>query len=218
MEIRGLYTIVDRGVSREADLVALAGDYLRGGARIVQLRDKKRLETPEARAGFRETARGIAAWKREFDFLFIVNDDLETAIEVGADGVHVGKDDCSIEECRQRLIRRGDVSSPLLIGYSSHSLTEALEAEKNGADYVAFGAIFPTPAKGPGHPIQGTEKLRNVVKALRVPVVAIGGIGRDNIKEVFSTGVASVAMISALAHARKRIDEARYFSQIFSPL
>ena len=215
MKLRGLYTIVDRGVSPGGDLVRLARDYLQGGVRIIQLRDKSRLESSETRAAFRETAKGIAAWKQEFDFLFIVNDDLETALEVGADGVHVGKDDCSIEECRRRLVRRGEVLSPLLVGYSAHSIEEAVEAERRGADYVAFGAIFPSPTKGPGHPIQGIEKLREVVGTLRVPVVAIGGIGRDNIKDVLATGVASVAMISSLAKLKDRVGETRFFTGCF---
>lgn len=209
MKIQGLYTIVDKGVSRGEDLVGLAREYLLGGARIVQLRDKDRLKSTGGKAAFYETAKGIAALKKEHDFVFIVNDDLEAALEVAADGVHVGKDDPPIEECRKIL------GPSKLIGYSAHSLREAVAAERQGADYVAFGAIFPTPTKGPGHPIQGIAKLREVVRSLKIPVVAIGGIGRDNIKEVLSTGVASVTMISALVHARNRRDEARFFSGVF---
>lgn len=210
-EIRGLYAILDASMMAEEDPRELATDYLEGGVGILQLRDKKRTESPEAQKVFQERARQIAGLKRLYRFTFIVNDDLEVAGTVGADGVHVGENDFSIEECRKRL------GPSFTIGYSAHSLEEALRAEREGADYVAFGAIYPTRHKGPGHPIQGIEKLKNVVRALRVPVVAIGGIGRDNIGDVLATQVASVAMISALAPGdpRLRRDEARFFSRLF---
>jgi len=144
-----------------------------------------------------------------YDFLWIVNDDLEIACEIGADGVHVGKDDPPIEECRALL------GPEKIIGYSSHALEEAVEAERRGADYVAFGAIFPTSTKGPGHPVQGLEKLKEVVRAVKIPIVAIGGINRNTIKDVLATGVASVAMISALTNSINRITEARWFARFF---
>ena len=206
-KLQGLYAIVDAGVSLQLSLPQLALDYLKGGVKLIQLRDKKRKSSPEAYQKFCETAFQIKQFKKDFPFQFILNDDLEMALEAGADGIHIGKDDISIEECRQKL------GPQKIIGYSSHSLEEALEAESRGADIVAFGAIFPTTTKGPGHPVQGTEKLKKVVESLCVPVVAIGGIGRDNIKEVLSTGVALVAMISALAYpaSGNRIEEARWF-------
>jgi thiamine-phosphate pyrophosphorylase len=196
--IRGLYAIVDKAET--------ALDCLKGGASIVQLRDKKRPESEEAGKRFREAAFRIASLKKDFRFLFIVNDDLDVALEVGADGVHVGKDDRPIEECRQKIN---------LVGYSSHSLEEAIAAERQGANYVAFGAIYPSPTKGHDHPVQGIGRLKEVVSSLKVPVVAIGGINRSNIQEVLKTGAASVAMISALAQAPDRVEEARYFSRFF---
>jgi thiamine-phosphate pyrophosphorylase len=213
--IAGLYAIVDSGVTPDADLAALTEDYLKGGAAVIQLRDKCRANSAERSRMFRETARRIQSLKSRYDFLWIVNDDLQTALEIGADGVHVGRDDASVEECKKVMACRGEVTSPLLVGYSAHSLEEAAEAEKRGADYVAFGAIFPTPTKGPGHPVQGVERLREVVACLKIPVVAIGGINRDNVKDVLATGVHSVAMISALANAKDRTVEAQWFSRLF---
>ncbi len=96
---------------------------------------------------------------------------------------------------------RKRVGNKKIIGYSSHSLDEAIQAEAAGADYVAFGAIFPTKTKGPGHPVQGIEKLQTLVKTIKVPVVAIGGITQNNIREVLQTGAACVAMITALTQA-----------------
>lgn len=204
MRIRGIYAIVDPIM--EADPVPLALDYLKGGVPTIQLRDKAGNRDLSL---FRERARKIAALKKDYRFCFIVNDFLEVAAEVGADGVHVGKDDPPIEECRRRL------GGGKIIGYSAHSLEEAVEAEKRGADYVAFGAIFTSPTKDIPHPIQGIGRLREVVSAVKVPVVAIGGIGRDNIKEVLATGTASVAMISALARASDRVAEARFYNGLF---
>lgn len=208
-DIRGIYAIVDSIVTPHEDLAALAEDYLKGGVSAIQLRDKRREESPERARIFRETARQIQALKERYSFVWIVNDDLKVAQEIGADGVHVGKDDPSLEECRRIL------GPDKIIGYSSHDPDEAVDAERRGADYVAFGAIFPTPTKGPGHPVQGLEKLRQVVQAVRIPVVAIGGINRSNIKDVLAAGVHSVAMISALAKSGDRIEEARYFSGLF---
>ncbi|HEX5035557.1 MAG TPA: thiamine phosphate synthase [bacterium] len=207
--ISGLYAIVDSGVTPSADLAALAEDYLKGGAAVIQLRDKRRADSAERSRMFRETAGRIQSLKSRYDFLWIVNDDLQTALEIGADGVHVGKDDPPVGECR-KILGPGKI-----VGYSSHAFEEAVEAERLGADYVAFGAIFPTPTKGPGHPVQGVERLREVVACLKVPVVAIGGINRDNVKDVLATGVHSVAMISALANAKDRTVEARWFSRLF---
>jgi thiamine-phosphate pyrophosphorylase len=115
----------------------------------------------------------------------------------------------AVSQARKRLGKN------FLIGYSSHSLEEAREAERRGADYVAFGAIFPTPLKGPGHPIQGLDRLREVVRAMTIPVVAIGGIDRTNFAAVVETGVSAVAMIRALVAAKDISSEARWFVRNF---
>jgi len=148
-------------------------------------------------------------FKKQYPFTFIVNDFVEIALEVGADGVHVGQDDLPIEEVRKK------VGNKMLIGYSSHSLEEALKAQKRGADYVAFGAIFPTKTKAPGHPVQGLEKLGQVVKKLSIPVVAIGGINKNNFRQVKETGVAAIAMISALTESKNIAAETQFFVSHF---
>lgn len=176
-----------------------------GGVKILQLR----MKGADA-AARRVVAQQLQGLKRRYDFALIINDDLELACELGADGYHGGCEDAPIPEARGRL------AGGRWIGYSAHSLPEALQAERAGADYVAFGAIYPSALKGPGHPVQGVEKLRELVKQLRVPVVAIGGIGRDNIKTVRATGVASVAMISALVQAPSPREEAQYYTGLFA--
>lgn len=204
--IQGLYAIADNTFRPEFSQSQLAERYLEGGARIVQLR-MKRAQGPETR----DQGLKIMKLKKKHDFTFIVNDRVDIALEVGADGVHVGRDDLPIAEVRRKI------GSNMLIGYSSHSLEEAIAAEKAGADYVAFGAIFKSPTKGPGHPMQGLKKLREVVQAIQIPVVAIGGINRNNFQNVLEIGVASFAMISALTDAKDIAEATKFFMSFFAP-
>jgi thiamine-phosphate pyrophosphorylase len=199
MEVRGLYAIADNQFNRFPTIPEYVEQLLAGGARIIQLRMKSSQHLAFG------VAKEIMSFKKRWPFTFIVNDFIDVAIEVGADGVHVGKNDASIKEVKERLPEQ------MIVGYSSHSLEEAVEAQSAGADYVAFGAIYPTPTKGPEHPVQGTPALKKVVESLDVPVVAIGGIGRHNLDEVLNTGVQSVAMITALSQAQYVSDETRWF-------
>ncbi len=215
--ISGLYAIADSGFVAIERLPAFVRCVLEGGCRVVQLRMKAgnastasnaSNEQHFGNAGYDEMKRvaaDIMRLKSEFDFTFIINDHADLALELGADGVHVGENDEPVKSIRARAGDR------LLIGYSSHSMEEAMRAEQEGADYVAFGAIFPTKTKGPGHPVQGLTRLSEVTGALRVPVVAIGGIGRKNLDDVIKADAGAVAMISALALADDVTAEARWF-------
>lgn len=202
--IEGLYAIADNTFISQHSCLELAKAYLDGGAKIIQLRMKGAIEKEVL-----ETAKKIVRCKKGSDFVFIMNDWVTVAKEVGADGIHLGANDLPVREARRM------VGPKMLIGYSSHSLEEALQAEAAGADYVAFGAIFPTKTKGPGHPVQGIEKLQEVVNALSIPVVAIGGIGRNNFQSVCKTGVASIAMITALTEAKDIAAEVSYYVNFF---
>lgn len=206
--IQGLYAIVDAGFCLDGDLPGLARRYLEGGCRLLQLRMKE-ARGHEPKPGLREKRRAVAreilALKDRFAFTFILNDDVELALELGADGVHVGEHDETVQAIRARTDGR------LIVGSSSHSLEEALAAQDAGADYVAFGAIFPTRTKGPGHPVQGLDRLTQVAREVKVPLVAIGGISRGNVRQVVEAGAASVAMITALSMAPDASAEARWF-------
>jgi len=201
MPVRGLYTIADSHFNPCNTIPQLVEKLLIGGAPIVQLR----MKTPPNLVLL--AAREIIRFKDRFKFTFIVNDHVDVAIEVGADGVHVGSNDMPLAEVKAKIGQK------MLVGYSSHSIEEAKSAAANGADYVAFGAIYPTRTKGPGHPVQGIDRLARVVEELEVPVVAIGGIDRSNIDRVVETGVAAVAMITALSQAPSVSDETRWFAQ-----
>jgi len=198
--IKGLYAIIDTAFSPQYSHYQLANLVLMGGCRILQLRMKQ--------SGFRETfetAKKIMSLKERYDFTFIINDHADIAGELKADGVHVGKSDLRIDSARSVL------GKDFLIGYSSHSLEEALSAEKAGADYIAFGAIFPTKTKGPLHPVQGVEKLRELCARVKKPVVAIGGINRTNIGKVMFAGAGSVAMITGITQARNVVEETKWY-------
>lgn len=203
-QISGLYAIADEAWNPFQDFPSLIVKFLQGGARIVQLRMKN--SSPDE---VRRDALLVAALKKDFDFTFILNDHADIAAEVGADGVHVGENDEPVAEIKKRH------GGGLIVGYSSHSIDEARSAQSAGADYIAFGAIFPTKTKGPGHPVQGIEKLRVLAASVSLPLVAIGGICRENIRDVIAAGADCVAMITALSEASDISGEVAYYSGIF---
>lgn len=208
LPIKGLYAIADAGFDPYRSLPKLAAKYLSGGCRLLQLR----IKTNDARSSLWndeafEAAKEILKLKKSFDFTFIVNDYVDVAAELKADGIHVGANDMPVGEIRDH------VGDRLIIGYSSHSYEEAVAAEKAGADYVALGAIYPTATKGYGHPVVGIETLKRVTATLKVPVVAIGGINRCNYSEVFEAGASAAAMITALTGADDVIEGTRWFVQ-----
>jgi len=206
MAIRGLYAIADHNWNPCDSLNKLVRCYLDAGVRLVQLRMKRPADADDAwEATVAEEARAIAELKERYQFTFIVNDYIDAAIAVDADGVHVGEHDMPVAEVKKRL------PEGMIVGYSSHSVDEACAAADAGVDYVAFGAVFPTKTKGPGHPVQGIARLKELVSSVDVPVVAIGGITRENAEEVIATGASAVAMITGLSQAPSIDDEVRWY-------
>lgn len=181
------YGIVDEAGAR--DPVELARLMLEGGARLLQLRLK--------RAGGRallEAARAVAELCRARGATFIVNDRADIAMLSGADGVHLGQDDLPLEAARRIL------GPDRIIGVSTHALDEARAAELGGADYVGFGPVYPGGLKRNAAG-KGLDELRAVGRALRIPVVAIGGITEATIPEVLAAGAAAAALISDVVGA-----------------
>ncbi|HET7343674.1 MAG TPA: thiamine phosphate synthase [Methylomirabilota bacterium] len=184
-----LYVILDRGAARGRDLGDLLEATLAGGCRMVQLREK---EWPSGRLlplAERLRARCAAAGAT-----FIVNDRVDLALAVGADGVHVGQDDLPARLARP-LLRPG-----MILGVSTHSVEQASAAQADGADYVAVGSMFATRSKAEFQ-LVGPALLRAVRPRIRVPLVAIGGITPDNVGEVIAAGADGVSVISAVAGA-----------------
>lgn len=194
-----LYVILDRAAAGGRELAPLLDAVLAGGCRLVQLREKT-LPTVE----LYPIAKALRARCREAGCLFIVNDRVDLALAVEADGVHVGQDDLPAREAR-RLLRPG-----MLLGVSTHDELQARRARDDGADYVAVGSMFPTGSK-PGFQLVGPELLRRVRPQITVPLVAIGGITVDNVAEVVRAGADAVAVISAVCAAPDPAAAARSF-------
>lgn len=182
-----LYAVTDRAWAADEDaLLAQIGDAIDGGAAMVQLREKHL----DNGAFLAEAERFVALCRRK-GALSIINDNVEIAARTGADGVHVGQED--LEAGRARTLLGPDK----LIGVSVHNVEEALRAQAAGADYLGTGAAFVTGTKADAKPIS-RETIRAITAAVDIPVVAIGGISRDNILELKGCGLDGVAVVSAL--------------------
>jgi len=202
-EIGGLYVIVDPRQTRGRDPVEVARLALAGGARIIQWRDKTRdkgEQLPQARA--------IRDLCRERGALFFVNDHVDLALAISADGAHLGQKDLPLPLVRTWL------PAGFLLGISSNTVDEARRAEREGADYVGVGAIFPTTGKEVTRPAS-VERLREVKAAVRVPVAAIGGIDESNVDQVIAAGADAIAVISAICLADDVEGAARRLSSHF---
>ena len=172
-------------VITSGDHVGLARDACQAGAKILQYRDKV-----SSKDEILKQARRIREITREHNTLFIVNDYIDIALLVMADGVHLGQDDIPVTEAR-KLTPPG-----FIIGCSTHSVEQAVAAEKAGADYIGSGPVFATPTKESYPPI-GVECVKQVIERIKIPVVAIGGLNPDNIGELRRFGVRNVAMVRA---------------------
>ena len=191
-----LYAVTDRSWSAdEADFWRRVSEAMEGGAQVVQLREKHLSHEEMLRAAER-----FVAMCRKSGAVSIINDDVEAAAASGADGVHVGQED--LEAGRARALLGPDK----LIGVSAHNVEEALAAQTAGADYLGVGAAFVTDTKSDASPIS-RETIRAITAAVDIPVVAIGGIGPENILDLAGCGLDGVAVVSAL-FAREDTKEA----------
>jgi thiamine-phosphate pyrophosphorylase len=184
-----LYVIIDRKSCGGRDPVCVAEEAIAGGADIIQLRDKDSTACEILEAG--RAIRGLAKKNKA---LFIINDRVDIALALDADGVHLGQDDLPIESARSMIGREK------LIGLSTHSLSQALDAQKRGADYIGVGPIFSTPTK-PDYKAVGIDSIREVRDNIKIPFVVIGGIDRSNIDEVIAAGAGRVAVVRAVCGA-----------------
>jgi thiamine-phosphate pyrophosphorylase len=185
-----LCVITDTRLASGRDHVAIARTALEGGADMIQLRDKSgdvRFLLGQARA--------IRALCRSRGAIFIVNDRLDVALAADADGVHVGQEDLPAEAAR-RLLGPGRI-----LGVSTHDRQQAEAARVCGADYIGFGPMFPTGTKETGYAPRGLEALAEIRAAVRLPILAIGGITLENVPAVIAAGATAPAVISAIVGA-----------------
>ena len=184
-----LYAVTDRTWVGKQTLYEQVEAALKGGVTCVQLREKELDEV-----AFLQEAKDICALCRRYNVPFIINDNVEIAIACGADGIHVGQEDMAAGKVRRR------VEDGMILGVSVHTVEEARQAVQDGADYLGLGAVFPTSTKTDVEQMS-SETLQTICNAVDVPIVAIGGINRDNLLKLAGSGVDGVALVSAIFSA-----------------
>lgn len=197
-----LYVVLDRAAARGRSLDDLLGAVIDGGCRMVQLREK---DWPSGR--LLPVAERLLARARSAGVTFIINDRVDLAVAVGADGVHLGQDDLPPRIARP-LLRPG-----MILGLSTHDVTQAHLARDAGADYVAVGSMFATATK-PDFQLVGPGLVRKLRPDIRVPLVGIGGITHANVADVIRAGADGVAVISAVCGAPDPTAATRRFLEI----
>mgnify|MGYP001197012258 CR=1 FL=1 len=185
-----LYAVTDRHWLNGRTLVDVVKESLDGGVTMIQLREKSLDE-----GKFLEEAKELQALCRERHVPFIVNDNVDIAKAMDADGVHVGQSDMEALDVRRKL------GPDKIIGVSAQTVEQALLAEKHGADYLGVGAVFPTSSKSDVGEMS-YETLKAICKAVSIPVVAIGGISGENVGKLAGSGICGVAVISAIYAAK----------------
>lgn len=182
-----LYLITDRNLVGTKDFYRSVRDALRGGVSLLQVREKE-LSSRD----FYNSARILKDMAAQYNVPLIVNDRLDIALAVDADGLHIGEHDLPLEIARKIL------GKEKILGYSVSSIEEARYAVENGANYLGAGAVFPTGSKADVGEVIGLEGLEEIKNAVKIPVVAIGGIAAQNVREVKKTGVDGISLISAI--------------------
>ncbi len=185
-----LYAVTDRAWTGEKSLYQQVEEALKGGVTCVQLREKEL-----SYEDFLEEAIHISKLCRKYKVPFFINDNVDIAIKCGADGIHVGQEDMKAKDVRNL------VGEHMMIGVSVHSVEEALQAQENGADCLGVGAMFSTSTKLDAD-VLPWETLHDICHAVDIPVVAIGGINKENIMQLSDSGVDGVALVSAIFAAK----------------
>lgn len=181
-----LYLVTDRGILGNKNLYVSIEQAIQGGVGLVQLREKNTTSRE-----FYDIALRVKKITEKYNIPLIINDRLDIALAIDADGLHIGPDDIPITVARKLL------GSDKILGASTSNLNEALEAQNQGADYLGVGAMFPTKTKEDTESVS-IKNLELIRSSIQIPVVGIGGINESNAKEVMSTGVEGIAVVSAI--------------------
>lgn len=192
-----LYAVTDSAWLNGRTLAECVSQAIEGGATFMQLREKD-VDTP----AMIEQARLLLPLCREAGIPFVVNDDVEAALAVGADGVHVGQDDMACAKAREVL------GPDAIVGVSAQTVQQALEAQAAGASYLGVGAVIPTPTKPDAVDVT-REELMAIVRAVDIPVVAIGGLNASTVDAMAGTGIDGVAVVSAVFAASDIVSSTR---------
>jgi thiamine-phosphate pyrophosphorylase len=184
-----LYAILDPEQTQGRAAGAVLRDLLDGGVKMLQLRVKSL-----APRDFLDLARQARAATLEHACKLIINDRIDIALACDADGVHLGQEDLPLAAGRKLMGQK-------IVGISTHDIEQAQQAERNGADYIGFGPMFGTTTKATGYAARGTDMLRQIRSAVKLPIVAIGGITEQNVQQVWQAGADSAAIISDILKA-----------------
>lgn len=190
-----LYGVTDRRWLQGNTLYEQVEEALQGGVTFIQLREKNRTKEE-----ILQEAKVLKALCGRYHVPLLINDDVEIALLSGADGVHVGQNDMEAGEARKKL------GPDKIIGVSARTVEQAINAEKQGADYLGVGSVFSTGTKADAQKID-RQTLKEICAAVHIPVIAIGGINRDNVTSLSGTGICGVAVVSAI-FAQRDIQEA----------
>ena len=190
--VRGLYVIIDPQVTNGRNPLEVATSAVRGGARMLQLRDKL-----QDKGTTLPLAIHLQQLCRDNDVDLIINDHADLAAVVGSAGLHIGQTDLPVPEARRVLSYRQ------VLGRSNHEIDELVQSQEMGADHVAFGAIYATGTKGVGRPPQGVGRLRDAKEATQLPLVAIGGINAENVASVVEAGADAICVTAAVGLAQE---------------
>ena len=190
-----LYAVTDRSWLGDSSLYDQVESAIEGGATFIQLREKNLDE-----ADFLSEAKEIQKLCREYKVPFVINDNVEIAAQIDADGVHVGQSDMEAGDVRKRL------GPDKIIGVSAQTVEQAMKAQEHGADYLGVGAVFPTGSKADATEVSH-QTLKEICEAVDIPVIAIGGITKENVSELKGSGICGIAVISAI-FAQKDIRKA----------
>lgn len=181
-----LYAVTDRSWLGGRTLYQDVEAAIKGGATFIQLREKNLDE-----AHFLEEAKEIKELCKKYQVPFVINDNVDIALAMDADGVHVGQSDMEAGAVREKL------GPDKIIGVSAQTVEQALLAEQKGADYLGVGAVFPTGSKDDAVEVSH-ETLKTICEAVKIPVIAIGGISTGNVMELSGSGICGIAVISAI--------------------
>lgn len=181
-----LYAVTDRAWTGKLTLLQQIERALEGGATCIQLREKE-LDTES----FLHEALEVRSLCRRFNVPFIINDNVEVAIKCRADGIHIGQHDMETKKARMLI------GPDMILGVSAQTVEQALKAQNDGADYLGVGAVFPTGTKQDADDVK-ISTLQDICNAVSIPVVAIGGISKNNMKQLKGSGINGVAVVSAI--------------------
>lgn len=196
-----LYLVTDRKALGGRDLAQSVEQAIQGGVTLVQLREKS-VSTRE----FLELASRVKEITTRYHIPLIINDRLDIALAIDADGLHIGQDDLPLNKARELFSHK-------LIGVSASTLEEALLAQQQGADYVGVGAVFSTPTKTDAAEVS-LDQLELIKKSITLPVVAIGGINETNLYQVMAKGIDGVAVVSAILAKENILETAKHFQAL----